>query len=120
MMTTLKRIQVKGFKSIREMDLELRPLNILIGANGSGKSNFLSVFTLLSQLARKSLDFYVPKSGGSDTLLHFGQKTTQSLEIQLSFNDDSEYETKLVPSLNDNLLMSDESIQAISIETIRE
>ncbi len=45
-MQSLDRIRIKGFKSIREMDLELRPLNILIGANGSGKSNFIQVFEL--------------------------------------------------------------------------
>jgi predicted ATPase len=40
-MGTLKRIQLKGFRSIKEMDLELRSLNVLIGANGSGKSNLI-------------------------------------------------------------------------------
>jgi predicted ATPase len=73
-MTALKRIQVKGFKSIREMDLELRPLNILIGANGSGKSNFLSVFRLLNQLHNLNFEGYVRKLGGADRFLYFGKK----------------------------------------------
>jgi predicted ATPase len=38
-MPKLKRIEIKGFRSIKEMTLEIRPLNILIGANGAGKSN---------------------------------------------------------------------------------
>ncbi len=37
----LKRVHVKGFKSFREIDVELRPINILIGANGAGKSNLI-------------------------------------------------------------------------------
>ena len=40
----LERIKIEGFRSIRALDLELGPINILIGANGSGKSNFLSFF----------------------------------------------------------------------------
>ncbi|MBT7069683.1 MAG: AAA family ATPase [Anaerolineae bacterium] len=45
-MYPLDRIQIKGYKSIKAIDLELRPLNVLLGANGAGKSNFLSVFKL--------------------------------------------------------------------------
>ena len=41
---------LKGFKSIREMDLELRPLNVLIGANGAGKSNLISFFRMLNEM----------------------------------------------------------------------
>ena len=40
-MPKLKKIEIKGFRSIQEMMLELRPLNVLIGANGAGKSNLL-------------------------------------------------------------------------------
>jgi len=35
------RLILKGFKSIRDLDLPLLPFNILIGANGAGKSNLL-------------------------------------------------------------------------------
>jgi len=37
---------MEGFKSISSLRLDLRPLNILIGGNGSGKSNFLSLFRM--------------------------------------------------------------------------
>ena len=46
----LDRIEVSGFKSIRELKLDLRPLNVLIGANGSGKSNFITVFEVLNNV----------------------------------------------------------------------
>jgi len=45
----LSRIVLKGFKSIRKCDLELKELNVLIGANGSGKSNFISFFRLIQR-----------------------------------------------------------------------
>ncbi|PYQ60806.1 MAG: hypothetical protein DMF53_16315, partial [Acidobacteria bacterium] len=46
-MHRLDRIRVAGFKSIRDQTLKLHPLNVLIGANGAGKSNFIEVFRLL-------------------------------------------------------------------------
>ncbi|HEX8823006.1 MAG TPA: AAA family ATPase [Archangium sp.] len=73
MPTTLDRIEIQGFKSIREMRLDLKPLNVLIGANGAGKSNFISVFGLLRHLIEGRLQVYVAQSGGADALLHFGR-----------------------------------------------
>ena len=49
----ISSIHIEGFKSIREMTLALRPINILIGANGAGKSNFISFFKLLNNLEAK-------------------------------------------------------------------
>jgi predicted ATPase len=49
-MDNLSHIKIKGFKSIKELDLEMQPINVLIGANGSGKSNFISVFRLLENI----------------------------------------------------------------------
>ena len=41
-MSAIRTITIRGFRSIAELkELELKPLNVLIGANGSGKSNFL-------------------------------------------------------------------------------
>lgn len=34
----INRIKIENFKSIQVMDVELRPINVLIGANGAGKS----------------------------------------------------------------------------------
>ena len=45
--TNLKRIRINGYKSIEKLDLQMSSINILIGANGAGKSNFISLFTFL-------------------------------------------------------------------------
>ena len=81
----MDRIEIKGYKSIKELDLELAPLNILIGSNGSGKSNFLSFFTLLENIYRKNLGGYVALNGGVDKFLHKGTKITQSIACHLEF-----------------------------------
>jgi predicted ATPase len=47
----IDEITIKGFKSIRSLeDFKLCPLNILIGANGAGKSNIVSFFSFLHEM----------------------------------------------------------------------
>lgn len=84
-MNSLRRLTLKGFKSIREMDLELRPLNILIGANGAGKTNLISYFELLREMMAGHFQLYVAGAGRAHTLLHFGPKRTQEIEGSLEF-----------------------------------
>ena len=79
----LRRIVVTGFKSIKELDLEIRPINLLIGANGSGKSNFVSLFTFLSNLCEGKLRYYVEKQGFASAFFHFGVKRTKQICIEI-------------------------------------
>ena len=54
--SAIDKISLKGFKSIRSLeDFELQPVNILIGANGCGKSNFVSFFFLLREMVEERL-----------------------------------------------------------------
>ena len=86
-MATLERLSVRGFKSIRVLDeFELRSVNVLIGANGAGKSSFLDLFRLLSQLASGRFQVYVRQEGGADALLFGGLRRTRSLKVELYFD----------------------------------
>ena len=114
-MASLERIEIHGFKSIEHLSLTLRPLNVLIGANGSGKSNFIGAFGLLNQIVEENLQLYVQRAGGADALLHFGQKTTPELKLVLDFRQDrpfndyqNGYSTCLVPSAGGGLIHGDE------------
>lgn len=107
-MPSLDRIEVHGFKSIRKVDLQLRTLNVLIGANGAGKSNFISLFKLLNNIIENNLQLFVGRSGGADAFLHYGQRVTDEMLIKLHFGQNG-YEIKLVPSKNDTLIFSEES-----------
>ena len=73
-MSSLKRIQIKGFRSIKEMTLELRPLNVLIGANGAGKSNLIAFFKLVNELMAGRLQQHIGTTGRATANLHFGPK----------------------------------------------
>jgi predicted ATPase len=97
-MVPLKRITVRGFKSIRALeDFDLRSLNVLIGANGAGKSNFISLFRMLSDLARGQLQLHVSTHDGPDALLFGTRRRTGSLELELHFGKNA-YLISLAPA----------------------
>lgn len=82
----LQHLKVEGYKSVANLDLDLGPLNVLVGANGAGKSNILSVFGLLNQLtADGALSSYVFRAGGASSLLHLGPKKTVRMSFELTF-----------------------------------
>ena len=72
----LKNLNLVGYKSVASLSLPLGPLNILVGANGAGKSNILSVFGLLNHLTDEVLVDFVKRQGGASSILHLGPKKT--------------------------------------------
>ncbi len=71
-MDNLSHVKIKGFKPIKELDLEMKPINVLIGANDPGKSNFISVFfRLLDVLYQRKLQTYFTKNGKTEEFLYF-------------------------------------------------
>ena len=112
-MRTLERITVTGYKSIKELrDFELGDLNVLIGANGAGKSNFLSVFKMLDYIVGHRLQLYVGKHGGAGNILHFGHKVTNEIQIKLEINETAIIkdflEINFIPTFPDQLVFSKE------------
>lgn len=103
-------LTVSGFKSIQSVrKLEMRRINVVVGANGSGKSNLIKVFSFLEALRAGRLEEYVDRAGGGDRILHFGAKTTGELTIEVSFrNEVNRYEITLVPNELDRLVPSNE------------
>lgn len=107
-MSKLNRIILKGFKSIKEVDLELTNLNVLIGANGVGKSNFISFFRLLNSMIENNLSSYVTKNGGANNFFHFGVKNTPNIFGDLYFGD-NRYNVIFSSTTENNLFFEYES-----------
>ena len=112
-MAILRRVILKGFKSIKEMDLELHPLNVLIGANGAGKSNLISFFKMLNEMMAGRLQQYIGTTGRAQSVLHFGPKVTPQMEAKLEFEVDNgvdTYDMRLFHAAGDTLVFADESL----------
>jgi predicted ATPase len=104
-------MKVTNFKSIREQELALRPLNVFIGGNGSGKSNLIGVFRLLKEIVGQNLAGYTNMKGGADTLLHFGRKRSPQMEIDVEFgegNTSNRYRVRLDTANDDTLFIGKE------------
>jgi len=115
----LRRVILKGFKSIRSMDLELRPLNVLIGANGAGKTNLVSFFKMLNRMMSRTsaglgqLQNYIAESGYAHSLLYYGPKETPQMEATLEFETDAglnTYYQRLFHVAGDTLAFAEETL----------
>ncbi len=97
-MPTLDWITISGFKSLKRVKkLALKNVNVIIGANGSGKSNFISAFSFLHALREGRLQESVKRAGGADEILHYGREETEAILFHLSFkNEMNQYRVELL------------------------
>ncbi|MBL8880713.1 MAG: AAA family ATPase [Phycisphaerales bacterium] len=110
-MNYVKSVKVDGFKSFRSTAVELGKVNVLIGANGAGKSNFLAVFHMISFMMAEELQTFVGSRGRASSLLHYGPKRTPRMSIELRFQTDtgeSTYACSLAHAAPDSLIFVNE------------
>ncbi len=106
--SALAKLTIKGFKSIRELqDFELQNLNVLIGGNGSGKSNFIEIFRMLRAMMYLNFANYVMTRGGADDFLFNGPKQTPYIMAHFVFGK-NEYGFELVPTVTEKFLIRSE------------
>ena len=111
----LNQIRISGFKSIsgeNEQCIKLGDVTVLLGANGSGKSNLVSFFKMLNYMTTEALQEYVGKQGVRQ-LLFYGPKQTESIGFELEFASEEArdiYEVKLSYGLPDRLYVSGERV----------
>lgn len=84
----ITKVHIKGYKSICDQEIDLKAINILIGGNGIGKTNFISTFNLMRSLYDKELQAYVLKKGGADALLYMGKKHTKKILLKYYCQDE--------------------------------
>ena len=108
MTTPLDELTIKGFKSIRELNFELKNLNVIVGGNGSGKSNLLAYFKILRSLIDDDLNQYVMNSGGAGDLLFQGRKVTERMEFEARFGSRG-FRFQLVSTPNNTCAIENEA-----------
>lgn len=107
-MSGVRSLTVCGYKSIQKLErFSLNNLNVLVGANGAGKSNFIALFRLLNEMYEQRLQVFVQTQGGPDSMLHFGRATTERLHAEFYF-DPNGYKFDLIPTSDNRLIFEQE------------
>jgi predicted ATPase len=68
----IKQIHVSGYRSVRDLDLELKPINVLTGPNGCGKSNLYNSLVLMARAAQGQLARAIAEEGGTPSVFWAG------------------------------------------------
>lgn len=113
----LKEIKIHGFKSIgKSQTLNLGDVNVLIGANGAGKSNLASFFQMLNHIATNRLQLFIGRSGYTDSLLYFGTKRSEQLKVKISCENQENsfrYNFVLGDAYQVQMILIDEEIENV-------
>ena len=80
---SIKRIEVKNFKSFKELKIDPGKFNVIIGANASGKSNFVHIFEFLRDIASSGLDNAISMQGGVEYLRNMNIGASEPLSIKV-------------------------------------
>ncbi len=91
-MNRITKIAVRGFRRLRRVDLELRPLTVVIGANGCGKTSLLEAFALLAASANRGLNQFLSEAGGLSNVLTLDKTSQLSFEVSLDIAGKSHYD----------------------------
>lgn len=116
-MANIKKLSIKGFKSVEKLDgFEPSQINLMIGANGAGKSNFIGFFRMLSWCVASVDQFqnFIADAGYGSALLFDGPEVTREIEWSLVLETESglnEYAARLVHGAGDILFFADEKVR---------
>ncbi|MDR2679514.1 MAG: AAA family ATPase [Tannerella sp.] len=103
-------IEIKGYKSIKNQKIDLKNINILIGANGSGKSNFVSFFEFLNKLCSRNLNEYIALKGGEDKMLYGGRDVTNEISFKMEFDSGANGYSAKLKSGDTSFIFTDERL----------
>lgn len=109
----IEKIYIENYKSIKKLDMKLNMINILIGANGAGKSNFISFFKFLNSITNKKMQTHILEEAGSEYILHHGLKNSEYMRarIELTEKDTSNYYSfSLLPNTEGSLFFDIEDL----------
>jgi predicted ATPase len=85
----IQRVHVENFKSFSELDIDLARFNVVIGSNAAGKSNFISIFKFLRDIATSGIVNAIALQGGAEYLRNATIGTTRDLVVRVNYIPDS-------------------------------
>lgn len=101
----IEQIFIENYKSIRKAKIKLNNLNVLIGSNGVGKSNFVSFFELVQAMLNQRLGSYILSRGGIERMLYQGRKQSDSIQSLIDFNNTNAFFFKLKPAIGEKVFI---------------
>ena len=89
-MILIKKLKVSNFKSFKDVEIEFRDFDVIIGANASGKSNLIQIFSFLRDIQTSGLNDAISLQGGIQFLRNviLGDSENISFEITMNAPDD--------------------------------
>ncbi len=94
----IEQVIIANYKSIRNLELPLQKLNVLIGSNGVGKSNLISFFELAKAIIQQRFGSYTLEKGGIDNLLYKGRKESTFIKGLIDFDNTNAFFFELRPT----------------------
>jgi predicted ATPase len=88
----ITRIKVDNFRSFQSIDIDLRKLNIVVGTNASGKSNFVQIFRFLNDAVEQGLENAISIQGGQDYITNAKIRAEQKSSIEMHFSPELDTE----------------------------
>lgn len=112
----LESVSMRGFRSLADVELtDLGDVTVLIGANGSGKSNVIRFFEMLSWMVRsQKLEEFVARHGGADDQLFMGNKVTPRMEADVRLKTEAginQYSFALAYGAPDRFVFTEEQLR---------
>ena len=112
----IESVRIRGFRSLVDVELSGMPkATVLIGANGSGKSNVIRFFEMMSKMIQsRELGEFVARNGGASDQLFGGSRRTPRMEAEIAIRTDvglNSYKFALSHAHPDRLLFSEESFK---------
>jgi len=119
-MHLLETLSLGGFRSIKQLDnFALGPITVLVGANGSGKSNLIGFFRMMNHVMQGGLQRFLQDGGGASSFLHFGPARTRAFIANLTFRSGvglgtrlNTYRCELTFAAVDRLIFFHEEVQS--------
>ena len=112
----IESVRIRGFRSLADVELSgLRNATLMIGANGSGKSNFIRFFEMISwMLGASRFSDFIQRQGGGDDQLFGGNKVTPHIEAEIALRTDkgrNDYRFMLAYAHPDRFIFTDEAFR---------